>query len=193
MPEDVVVTADYTVTVEIPGTDRKYTLRAPTFGEVGKMAARAESTMVPSDAVFAELVRDAVLASDLPEDVKARHCAALDAFFEADDTLRSLYASLPDANDWGAEQRREVAEANRALRTAARGREQAEWAVRDVPSVREAKQRQGDVGRREQADIVALCLGWEPERVSDLPAGDFLLIQRRAMELIRPSAAAEKN
>lgn len=193
MTDDVVVTKDYAVTVEIPGTDRSYTLRAPTFGEVGEMASRAEGAMVPSDAIFAEVVRDAIEASGLPQDAKDRHCAAIDAFFAADDALRSLYASLPEAKDWTAEHRREVADADKALRAAVRARGAAEWAVRDVPAVRDALRQKGLDARAQQADMLALCLGWPADRVQALPAGDFLVLQERAGALIRPTQAAEKN
>jgi hypothetical protein len=193
MNDDVVTGADHTVTVDIPGTDRSYPLRAPTFGEVGQMAARAEGAMVPSDTIFAEVIREAVEGSDLPQSDKDRHCQALDAFFEADDALRSLYASLPEAKDWSAEHRREVSEAVKALRVATRGRDRAEWAVREVPAVREARRHQGEVGRAEQTDMVALCLGWDADKVRAMPAGDFILVQQRAMALIRPTQAAEKN
>lgn len=193
MNDDVVTSAQTRVRVEIPDTTRAYDLRPPTFGEVGDMAAHAEGTMVPSDAIFAEAVREAIAASAMPQADKDRHAAALDEYFAADDALRSLYASLPDSKDWTAEHRREVADANRAMRGASRARDLAEWAVRDVPAVREMKRSQGVAGRREQAGMVALCLGWDVARVMDLPAGDFLLLQQRATRMMRPDQAAEKN
>jgi len=193
MNDDVVTSAQTRVRVEILGTDRAYDLRPPTFGEVGDMAGRAEGAMVPSDAIFADTVRAAIEASAMDAEAKARHVAALDAYFEADDALRSLYASLPDAKDWAPEHRAQVADANRAFRVAARQRDHAEWAVRDVPAVRDLRRRQGEVGRREQAEMVALCLGWDLARVQELPAGDFLILQQRATQMIRPTQATEKN
>lgn len=191
---DVVVSATAKMRVEIPGTDRVYELRAPTFGEVGEMAARAEGMMAPSDAVYAEVVREAVLASDAPQADKERHAAAYDDFFAAQDTLRSLVASLPeDTKEWSAEQRREFADANAAFRRASRARDQAEWLVRDVPAVRAMKQKQGAAVRDDQAEAVAMCLGIKPAEARALPVGDFLLLHARALSMVRPSEVAEKN
>lgn len=190
---EAVTSASMTVRVAIPNTDRSYELRAPTFGEVGNMAARAEGMMVPSDTIFAEIVREALMASDLPDEDKAKHSAALDAYFEAEDELRSAVAVLPDHEKRTDEQRAEIARLNRALRAADRGRAKAEWAVRDSKTVQEVKRQHGDASRNERAEIVALCLGCSLKEATALPAGDFLAIHEKAVALLKPTPAAEKN
>lgn len=193
MPDDVVTTAGQTVVIEIPGTDRKYTLRAPTFGEVGAMAARAAGTPVPSDAIFVDVLRDALRAADMDDGERAAHLAALDAAEEAADALDSLYAVHGvDRKAWDADARREIADADRVYRAAQKRRAKAEWAVRDAESLAVLRRHQMDAGRREQVEVVALCLTVQVD-VDALPAGDVLTIYQRAMTLMRPSAAAEKN
>lgn len=193
MPDDVVTAAGQTVVVEIPGTDRKYAIRAPTFGEVGVMAARQAGAAVPSDAIFVDALRDALRAADMDDGNRADHLAALDAAEEAGDALDSLYAVHGlDRAAWDADARREIADADRAYRAAQKRRARAEWAVRDAASLVTLRRHQMDAGRREQSEVVSLCLT-APADVDAMPAGDVLVIYQRAMALMRPSAAVEKN
>lgn len=190
---EVVTSASVTVRVEIPGTGRVYEMRPPTFGEMGAMAARVEGMMVPSDAIFAEAVRDAILASKLPDADKERYSASIDAYFEAEDALRSAVSTMPDPDKRTDEQRRELADLNAAYRRADRARQQAEWAMRDVDQVQDLKRRNGDASRRQRAEIVALCLGTSVDEALALPAGDFNMLHDRAAALLKPGESAEKN
>lgn len=199
-PPDVIVGAGQTVTVESSG--RTYVLRAPTFGEAGQLTARSVAAVQPSDAIFAEALRDAVRAAPLPEKVRAAHLAAIDEHEAAHDALEGLFmANGLDRTAWDADVRREMAAAQRALLTAQRARQKAEWAVRESPDV--VALRQGQIAGRqaEQAELVALCVvsvGKEmvtltADDVRAMPASDALAIADRAAALVRPTPAAEKN
>lgn len=194
MADIVVAGAGMAVPVDIPGTNRSYTLHPPTFGELGDMAARAAATLAPNDAVFADALRDAVRASGLPEQEKADHLAAIDAFEDLSDAIEAFYAAYgADRTAWSDDARREFAELTRGHAAARRKRSRAEWAMRDIETLAELRQHQMEAGRREQAEIVALCLGRPVDWVSALPAGDVLTLHVRALALMKPSASAEKN
>lgn len=201
-PEDVIVASGQTVTVEIPSTGHAYTLRAPTFGEAGQLAARSMVGAIPSDAIFAEALRTAIAASALPDSVKEAHLAAIDAHEAAQDHLDSLFtAHGGDRTAWDADARREIAEAQRALFGAQRARQKAEWAMRDTPALLDLRRHQMDTRQRESVDLVALCVVSVNGKFTDLtdadvlalPAIDAATIVERASALMRPTPAAEKN
>ncbi len=195
----VVTALPFTVTVPIPGTDRTYSLRAPTFGEVGKMAAAQAGAPVPNDAVFLDALRDALKAATMDDAARAAHLAAIDAAEEAGDVLDSLYAVHgPDRSAWDADAKREVAGADRVARAAQRARARAEWAVRDSVALADLRRHQTEAGRREQVEVVMLCVCGDDaprtvEAVNALPAGDVLVLYQRATALMRPGRAEEKN
>ena len=197
--DDVVTGFPFTVTVPIPGTDRSYTLRAPTFGEVGAMAARQAGAPIPSDAVFVEALREAIAAMPMDDCERSAHMEAIQAAEDAGEMLDSLYAVHGmDRRAWDAEARREIAEADRIFRAARKGRDRAEWVARDAPALATLRRHQMDAGRREQVEMLMLCMTGDgaprtPADVDALPAGDVLILYQRAMGLMRPSAAAEKN
>ena len=199
MTDTPIVSTSQTVEVEIPGTDRKYTLRAPTFGEVGQMVARQAGTPVPSDSIFLDALRDVLKAAKIDDAARDAHLAAIDAAEETTDVLDSLYAAHgPDRSTWDADAKRELAEADRAARAAQRARARAEWAVRDSDVLADLRRHQTDAGRREQIEVVMLCVSGDDaprtiEAVNALPAADVLAIYRRATALMRPTPAAEKN
>ncbi len=197
-PANDVVTA-LPFTVEVPGTGRTYTLRAPTFGEVGKMVARQAGAAVPNEAVFLEALRAALKAAAIDDAARDAHLAAIDASEEAGDVLDSLYA-VHGANRaaWDADAKREIAEADRAARAAQRARALAEWAVRDSAALADLRRHQTEAGRSEQIEVVMLCLIGDDaprsvEALNALPAGDVLALYQRATALMRPSRADEKN
>lgn len=200
--DDVVVANGQTITVDIPDTGRSYTLRAPTFGEAGQLAARAVIAAIPSDAIFAEALRKAIEGSDMPDDTKAAHLAAINAHEDAQDHLDSLFtAHGGDRAAWDADTKREIAEAQRALFAAQRARQKAEWAMKDAPALADLRRHQMDARQREQIDLVALCVvsvggtlrNLTIDDVKNLPAGDALTIADRAGALVRPTPSAEKN
>lgn len=194
MADIVVAGAGTAVTVDIPDTDRRYVLRAPTFGELGDMAARAAATLAPNDAIFADALRDAVKGSGLAEQEKADYVAAIDAFEDVSDAIEAFYAAYgADRTAWSDDARREFADLTRSHAAARRKRSRAEWAMRDVEALAELRQHQMEAGRREQAEVVALCLGRPVDWVAALPAGDVLTLHVRALALMKPSASAEKN
>lgn len=194
MPETVITSTGTVITVPIPGTDRVYDLRAPTWGEVGDLAARAASTAVPSDAIFVDALRAGLAASDLPGDEKAAHLAALDADEEAQDVLGGLYAAHGnDRTTWSDDTRREIASADTAASAARRRRMRAEWAMRDNADVIALRRFQLQQTRAEQVGLVALCRGVADAVVEAMPAGDVVILHAKALAMVRPSPVAEKN
>lgn len=199
MTDIPIVSTDQTIVVDIPGTNRTYTLRAPTFGEVGSMAARQAGAPVPSDAIFVDTLRDALKAAAIPDDERDAHLAAVDRAEDAGDALDSVYAAHgADRKQWDADARREVKEAEQEYRAAQKGRARAEWAVRDVEALAKLRRHQSDIGRREQNDVVRLCVVGpnapkDDEAVAAMPALDVATIYQRAIAMMRPTQAAEKN
>ncbi len=199
MNDNIVTGGGHLVAVPIPGTDRTYTLRAPTFGEVGAMAARQAGTPVPSDAIFVDALRQAIRDTVTDPDAQKAHLAAIDAAEDAGDELNSLYAVHgTDRTGWDADARAAIAAADRAASAAQRGRARAEWAVRDAAPLADLRRHQMQAGRREQTDLLILCLTGDdaPQdaaAVDAMPAGDVLVLYERAMKLLRPDAATEKN
>lgn len=200
--DDVVVATAQPIAVVVPETGHTYVLRAPTFGEVGQLAARQVTAASPSDAVFAEELRRAIEASDLTDEAKRAHLAAIDAHEAAQDHLDSLFtAHGNDRTSWDAEARREIAEAQRTHLAARRAREKAEWSMRDAAPLIELRRHQLNAGQREQQALVALCVEsvngelrqLKPDDVLALPAIDAMTVAARAAALSRPSPAAEKN
>lgn len=198
--DPVVAAAGTTLTVTIPHSGRTYTLRAPTFGEVGQMAARAVSAAMPSDAIFADRLRQ-VIQAEAGDDAPAL-VAAVDAHEAAQDYLDSLYSAHgTDRGGWDAEAKREIREAQRDLFAAQRDRQKAEWRFRDNPDLVALRRHRITAQQREALDLVALCVvsidgalrTLSPEDVEGLPAGDVALVAARAQALIRPTADAEKN
>lgn len=193
-PEPPVTSTAMMVDLPIPGTDRRYTLRIPTFGDAGDLAAAAVTAVAPNDTIFTEALREALRASDLPDEAKAAHLASVDAAEEAQDALDALFtAHGADRRDWSADARREIAEAQRAFLSANRARQRAEWAMRGDAGLAQLRRHQLEAGRTEQTSLVALCLGLTPGEVHAMPAVDALTVYQRAASLLRPSAAAEKN
>lgn len=197
-----VVSAASIATVEIPGTDRVYVLRAPTFGEMGELASRAAGAPVPSDPIFADALRQAIEASALSAEDKARHIASIAELESADDDYSAFYAAHgTDRASWDAEAKREMARTQKALLAAQRARQRAEWAVADDEAVATLRRHQMIARQREQVDLAMLCVesvNGELRRltaadVAAMPAGDVMLIHDRAMALVRPGPAAEKN
>lgn len=199
MTDDVVTSTNGLIDLPIPGTGRTYKLRAPTFGDVGDMAARQAGAPVPNDAVFVDALCEAVKSSGLPETEIAEHLSAVARAEEARDLLDGVYAAHgPDRKQWDAEARGEIRDAERADRTAQKGRARAEWAVRDSEALSELRRHQSMVGRREQADVVMLCVVGpgapaDADAVRAMPAVDVVTIYQRGLSLMRPSPAAEKN
>lgn len=200
-PDPVVTSAGTTIAVAIPGTDRTYTLRAPTYGEVGRMTARALTAVAPSDAIFAEALRK-VIEGTLPEADRAAALAVVDAFEEATDHLESLYGVHgTDRTAWDADAKRELREAERALMTARRGRNKLEWQFRDHADLLALRRTRIDANQLEAQELVVLCVcgvgealaQLTPDDVLALPAGDVAVLTERAQAMIRPTAAAEKN
>jgi hypothetical protein len=199
MTDEPIVSADQTVVVEIHGTGRKYTLRAPTFGEVGVMAARQAGAPAPSDAIFVAALREALKAAPISDEDREEHLAAIARAEDAGDTLDSVYAAHGvDRKQWDADARREIKEAEHEYRAAQKGRARAEWAVRDSEALAKLRRHQSDVGRREQTDVVRLCVTGpgapkDDEAVAAMPALDVATIYQRAIAMMRPTQAAEKN
>jgi hypothetical protein len=195
----VVTSLPHIVELGPPETSRVYRLRAPTFGEVGAMVARQAGRPAPSDAIFVEALEEAIGAADLPKDKKEKLVSAIHAAEDAADAVESLYAVHgPDRAGWSAEVQQEIVAAEREYRAAQKGRARAEWAVRDVPALAELRRHQGEVGRREQVEMILLCLDGDPaildaEAVAAMPAGDALAVYQRAVAITRPGKAAEKN
>jgi hypothetical protein len=199
--DPVVAAAGTTVTVTAPDTGRIYTLRAPSFGEVGEMTARALTAAMPSDAIFAEQLRR-VIEAEVPQAEREAMLAAVDAHEEAQDHLDSLYATHgTDRAAWDADAKREFRDAQRAAMKAQRDRQKLEWRFRDHAALVALRRHQIDARQREAVDLVALCVAsidgtfatLSPDQVEAMPAGDVALVAARAQALIRPTPDAEKN
>lgn len=191
---EVVTSAGMTVEVPIDGTDRKYTLRVPTYGDAGAIAARAVTTLAPNDAIFADRLRAALRASDLPEEEKTRFLEGIDAAEDATDALDALFfAHGTERKDWPEDVRKEVAAAQRDVLAAMRVRQRAEWAMQGDPGLAQLRMHRIEAGRMEQTAVVALCLGIAEGDVAALPALDVTVLYARAAGLMRPTPSAEKN
>ncbi|MBR0649507.1 hypothetical protein GXW78_07540 [Roseomonas terrae] len=189
-----IVSGGVTIDVPIPGTDRSFTLHAPTFGEFGEIVARSASMVVPNDAIFVDALRQEIQGSGLPEEQKAAHLAALDADETAQDALTSHYAAFgPDRSTWSAEERRDFGQADRDASAARRRRMRAEWAMREAKALIELRRHQIEEHRSEQLELLAICLRWKRDAVAALPTGDVEVLHAAAMRLVRPGPAAEKN
>jgi hypothetical protein len=199
-PIDPVITAAGQ-TISVTVADRVYVLRAPTFGEYGQLAARSVTHAVPSDAIFADALRDVVTAQ-APEADRGAMLAAITAHEEARDFLDSLYGTHGgDRTSWDADAKREIADAQRALMAAQREREKIEWRFREAVPIVALRRHRLDFEQQERIGLVALCvasIGGELRTlaeadVPELPAQDVLTIAERAAALLRPTPAAEKN
>lgn len=200
-PDPVVTGAGTTATVTSPDTGRTYVLRAPSFGEVGKMTARALTAALPSDAIFAEELRRVIERACEGDDRDAA-LAAVDAHEAAQDHLDSLFAAHgTDRAAWDADAKREFRDAQRDLFAAQRARQKLEWRFRDQPDLTALRRCRIEAQQLEALDLVALCVvsvngklgALTPQEVDGLPAGDVALVAARAQSLIRPTQDAEKN
>lgn len=193
MDEAVPTTADHTVTVAIPGTDRSYTMRAPTYGEMGKMSLAMVAIISPTDAVVLDALREAVEAADLPADKRAEYLEYLEASIAADEAFDDALTEHGPRSDWTPEAREAMRQVIRDRRRAKTGRDRVEWAMRDAEPVLRLMRNRAEVEHREQVALIAACLGMSAEQVEALPAADAGVLRARAVALTRPSQAAEKN
>lgn len=194
--EPIITGADFTVDVTVPETGRAFTLRAPTFADAGRLAAAAAAELHPNQAVFNDVLREAIRRTGLPEAEQAAHIAAVDQAEETDDHLSALYAAHgTDSAAWPDDTRREMAEAQRAALAAQRAKARAEWATRADEKLTDLRRYQSDFARRDQVGLLRMCLvpAPAPEAIEAMPAIEVGTLYRRALDLLRPSPAAEKN
>lgn len=211
MRSEIITSAAFRVVEELGG--RKYTLRPPTFGEAGELAARMVGTIRPGPAMVAETIRQALEATLEDPAERAEAVAAISAHEEADDYVAAVLMTKPEETEppsAKAEWRASLAEAQRRLFAAERRKARAEAAVADHPAVVRIRAAQLEASLAERLHTVRTCLaGWEgpglpawcPDAegriplavLETLPAAEIAALAERCGELTRPSKAAEKN
>lgn len=198
----VVTGAGFRLTKNLGG--RRYTLRAPTFGEAGALLASTGPHLRPTPAVIAEEVREALRRAGREELV-----AAIDEYEVAEDYLRSVLVSNAGAE--GADDRAGAREAERDARdrmaAAHRARQRAEWLVREDGDLARLRRLAQEIDQDEIMQLLCICLvGWEgeglppaPEKVTRevidaaLPSGDVQALGGIVMGLMQPTKAEEGN
>ena len=211
---DVVTGEAFRVVETIGG--RSYTLRPPTFGEAGELAAVTVGTVRPGAAMVAEAVRQALeerLAGEEKAEELSVALAALTAHEDADDYVQAVLVTRPMDNEPPsafAEWRAQLRDAQTTLLKADRARQLAEARVADHPRVVELRSATLRASFAERLSTVRICLvawsgpglpAWQvgkdgrvPEEVlNSLPAGELAALAERAGGLMRPAKAAEKN
>jgi hypothetical protein len=193
---DVITHAGFCVTKQYG--DRKYVLRAPTFGEVGGLLEEGLGRLEPVPAVINERLREALTTAGHADKV-----AVIDAFEEAEDTLLALLETLDKD-----ESKDQVVEANIAYRKAKRQRAVVEALVADDASLKAIRLDRERTSREQILATLALMLcGWEgpalpafsasaitPDYINKtLPGCDVLALSEVARDLRSPSKVAEGN
>ena len=193
---DVITHAGFRVTKNYG--DRRYTLRAPTFGEVGGLLEEGLGRLEPVPAVINERLREALTKAGHQDKV-----AVIDAFEEAEDSLLALLETL-DKED----SKEEVVQANIAYRKAKRQRAVVEALVADDAGLKELRLDRERTSRTQiLASLAVMLCDWEggdlpPFDASAvtqdylnrvLPGCDVLALSQIAMELRSPSKVAEGN
>lgn len=197
----VVTSTGYRLTKSYGG--RRYTLRAPTFDEVGSLAATSGFAMRPTSAVINWEIREALKRSGHPEmaAIIDEHEAAEIAFQDA-----RLQAPIGETDREALRESNEaVSQARQRLMKADVARKQAEWLVREDQALRDLRALAQKLDRAEHGELVRLCLvGWEGEGLppyaesmsaddvaQSLPAGDMAALAQVAIGLMNPTKEDE--
>lgn len=199
---EVVTTAGYQITRDLDG--RRYTLRAPTYGEYTSVILLGVRNLRPVSAVVNFAIREALAAAgkDGAADSVAEYEGAMAAY-------HAVLGSHPVTDDpEGARERRQaMREALDRLHTAEAQFRAAEWAAREDPEVLRLRGLSYQLDQDERLATLAICLvSCEgegapaiPQRATadwisqNLPVGDVARLGEIAQELVAPTKVAEKN
>jgi len=192
---DVITRAGYRVTKTLG--DRTYTLRAPSFGEIGALLEEGAGEMPASSVVIYDTLRAALLKKGHEHLV-----ANVDAVEDAVDAMEAARSEWRDGDS-----KADLIEANVRVRRANRDLARAEELVKDDDGLRAIRLASERSGRRRVISTLVLTLeGWTGEGLPDvpsaltaefvstqLPGNDIAALGQIAQELIRPTRVAEGN
>lgn len=203
MTESIVTGAGHRVTKTYG--DRRFVLRAPTFGEAGILVKDDIGQVRPSQAIVHEEIRAALKRLPpeklAPEELPAM-VAAVDEMEEALDERDALRMAAAGDDDKSA-----MVEVHRRVLKASRGLQRAEWLVRGDAGLIDVKAEAERMHRSEILDLLVLTLeSWEgdsmPARPDTLTADwltanllncDLLALGTEAQRLLRPSREQAGN